>query len=74
MGSKAMGIKAKWVLLGIKIKHEEIGMKEKNYKMEKEEELDDDALELLLNEQLKKQVRSDYRRSLGNEHQRRYME
>jgi len=49
-------------------------MKEKTDKMEKEKGLDDDALEVLLNEQFKMQVRSDYRRSLGNEHQRRYME
>lgn len=34
----------------------------------------DDFLESVLEEQARNQVRSDYRRSLGNEHRRRYME
>lgn len=41
---------------------------------EKEEKLDDETLEALLLEQCEKQVRSDYRRSLGNEAGRRYKE
>ncbi len=40
----------------------------------KQEELNDDSLESLLEEQSRCQVRSDYRRSLGNEYRRRYME
>lgn len=38
------------------------------------EEYTEDSLELMLGEQLRSQVRSDYRRSLGNENRRRYME
>jgi hypothetical protein len=33
-----------------------------------------DSLESLLEEKFRNQVRSDYRRSLGNEYRRRYME
>jgi hypothetical protein len=40
----------------------------------RQEELNDDSLELMLEEQSRSQVRSDYRRSLGNEYRRRYME
>jgi hypothetical protein len=40
----------------------------------REEELKEDSVELLLEEQSRNQVRSDYRRSLGNEYRRRYME
>jgi hypothetical protein len=39
-----------------------------------QEEENGDSLELLLEEQVRNQVRSDYRRSLGNESRRRYME
>jgi hypothetical protein len=40
-----------------------------------EEEVEkSDSLELMLEEQARSQVRSDYRRSLGNENRRRYME
>ncbi|WP_255336436.1 hypothetical protein [Methanosarcina sp. KYL-1] len=49
-------------------------MDKKSSADKKEEKIDDDALEKLLCEQCNKQVRSDYRRSLGNEHQRRYTE
>jgi hypothetical protein len=38
------------------------------------EEANSDSLELILEEQARNQVRSDYRRSLGNESRRRYME
>ncbi|AKB54001.1 MULTISPECIES: hypothetical protein [Methanosarcina] len=38
-----------------------------------QEELSDDSLESMLVEQSKNQIRSDYRRSLGNEYRRRYM-
>jgi hypothetical protein len=41
---------------------------------ENEENIDDKNLEDLLCEQCKKQIRSDYRRSLGNESGRRYKE
>jgi hypothetical protein len=37
-------------------------------------EINDDSLDSILYEQARKQVRSDYRRSLGNEHRRRHME
>lgn len=40
----------------------------------RQKELKEDALELMLEEQSRSQVRSDYRRSLGNENRRRYME
>ena len=40
----------------------------------RQEELNDDSLESLLEEQSRSQVRSDYRRSLGSENRRRYME
>ncbi len=40
----------------------------------RQEELNDDSLESMLEEQSRCQVRSDYRRSLGNENRRRYME
>jgi hypothetical protein len=40
----------------------------------RQEELNDDSLESMLEEQSRCQVRSDYRRSLGNEYRRRYME
>jgi hypothetical protein len=40
----------------------------------RQKELNDDSLELMLEEQSRSQVRSDYRRSLGNEYGRRYME
>ncbi len=39
-----------------------------------QEEAKGDSLESILEEQARNQVRSDYRRSLGNEHRRRYME
>lgn len=38
------------------------------------EDLEAESLELMLEEQSRSQVRSDYRRSLGNEYRRRYME
>jgi len=38
------------------------------------EELKEDSLESMLIEQSRSQIRSDYRRSLGNENRRRYME
>lgn len=47
-------------------------IKEKNKNME--DELTEDSLESMLEEQSRNQVRSDYRRSLGNESRRRYME
>lgn len=40
----------------------------------RQEELNGDSLESMLEEQSRSQVRSDYRRSLGNEYRRRYME
>lgn len=40
----------------------------------KQEKLEDDSLESILEEQSRSQIRSDYRRSLGNEYSRRYME
>jgi hypothetical protein len=40
---------------------------------ERKEEIKD-SLESLLEEKSRNQVRSDYRRSLGNEYRRRYME
>lgn len=39
-----------------------------------QEEANGDSLDSILEEQARNQVRSDYRRSLGNEHRRRYME
>jgi hypothetical protein len=39
-----------------------------------QEELKEDSLESMLEEQSRNQVRSDYRRSLGSENRRRYME
>jgi hypothetical protein len=39
-----------------------------------QEELKEDSLESMLEEQFRNQVRSDYRRSLGSENRRRYME
>ncbi len=39
-----------------------------------QEEVKNDSLESILEEQSRKQVLSDYRRSLGNENRRRYME
>jgi hypothetical protein len=48
----------------------EISKKDQN----RQEELKGDYLESMLEEQLRNQVRSDYRRSLGNESRRRYME
>lgn len=47
-------------------------IKKKNKNME--DELTEDSLESMLEEQSRNQVRSDYRRSLGNESRRRYME
>jgi len=46
--------------------------KEKNHC--KREEETKDSLESLLEEESRNQVRSEYRRSLGNEYHRRYME
>lgn len=40
----------------------------------KQEELNEDSLESMLDKQARNQVRSDYRRSLGSENRRRYME
>lgn len=40
----------------------------------KQEEPGKDSLELMLEEQSRNQIRSDYRRSLGNEYRRRYIE
>ncbi len=40
----------------------------------RQEELKYDPLESMLEEQSRNQVRSDYRRSLGSEYRRRYME
>ncbi len=40
----------------------------------RQDELKEDSLESMLEEQSRSQVRSDYRRSLGNEYRRRYME
>lgn len=40
----------------------------------KQKELKDDPVESMLEAQSRSQVRSDYRRSLGNEYRRRYME
>ena len=40
----------------------------------KREEETKDSLESLLEEESRNQVRSDYRRSLGNEYRRRYLE
>jgi hypothetical protein len=37
-------------------------------------EAENDSLESMLEEQARSQVRSDYRRSLGSENRRRYME
>ncbi|WP_440945010.1 Nif3-like dinuclear metal center hexameric protein [Methanosarcina sp. T3] len=52
--------------------------KEENVNEEKEscnqEEPGKDSLELMLEEQSRSQIRSDYRRSLGNEYRRRYLE
>jgi hypothetical protein len=48
-----------------------------NMKDEKDncaEESENDSLESILEEQARSQVRSDYRRSLGSENRRRYME
>ncbi|HEY3362750.1 MAG TPA: hypothetical protein VGK06_13295 [Methanosarcina sp.] len=42
--------------------------------LSKKKELKEDSVESILEEQLRNQVRSDYRRSLGNEFRRRYME
>jgi len=54
---------------------EEIDMsKQKIETRSRQEELKDDSLESMLEEQSRSQVRSDYRRSLGNEYRRRYME
>jgi hypothetical protein len=39
-----------------------------------QEEVNDDSLDSILEKQARNQVRSDYRRSLGNENRRRYME
>jgi hypothetical protein len=39
-----------------------------------QEEANDDSLDSILEKQARNQVRSDYRRSLGNENRRRYME
>lgn len=48
----------------------DVGKEDQN----RQEELNDDSLESMLVEQSKNQIRSDYRRSLGNEYRRRYME
>ncbi|MCC4771808.1 Nif3-like dinuclear metal center hexameric protein [Methanosarcina sp. DH2] len=40
----------------------------------KQEETGKDSLELILEKQLRNQIRSDYRRSLGNENRRKYIE
>lgn len=47
-------------------------IREKN--QNRQEGLKEDSLESMLEEQSRNQVRSDYRRSLGNEYCRRYME
>jgi len=39
-----------------------------------QDEADGESLESILEIQARNQVRSDYRRSLGNEYRRRYME
>jgi hypothetical protein len=39
-----------------------------------QEEVQKDELEAMMEEKARNQVRSDYRRSLGNEHGRRYHE
>jgi len=56
----------------------EFDIKEENLNEEKElsnqEEPGKDSLELTLEEQSRSQIRSDYRRSLGNEYRRRYIE
>jgi hypothetical protein len=46
---------------------------EEKDRCERKEEIKD-SLESLLEEKFRNQVRSDYRRSLGNEYRRRYME
>jgi hypothetical protein len=48
-------------------------MKEEKDRCE-QEEVSSDSLESILEEQARNQVRSDYRRSLGSENRRRYME
>jgi hypothetical protein len=40
----------------------------------RQKELKEDPVESMLEAQSRSQVRSDYRRSLGNEYRRRYME
>ncbi len=52
----------------------DMGKDIKEKEKENEEKLDDKNLEALLCEQCEKQIRSDYRRSLGNESGRRYKE
>ncbi len=47
---------------------------EKTTSHHKQETAGTDPLELMLEEQARNQVRSDYRRSLGSESRRRYME
>lgn len=49
---------------------QDIGEKDQS----RQEGLKEDSLESMLEEQSRNQVRSDYRRSLGNESRRRYME
>jgi len=54
-------------------------MERSKHKIEEEdqnklEEYTEDSLELMLVEQSRSQIRSDYRRSLGSENRRRYME
>jgi hypothetical protein len=53
-----------------KVEH---GMKEEKESC-KQEETGKDSLESRLEEQSRNQIRSDYRRSLGNENRRRYLE
>jgi hypothetical protein len=51
----------------------EMTVTEEKHRCEREEEIKD-SLESLLEEKSRNQIRSDYRRSLGNEYRRRYME
>lgn len=51
----------------------ELNIKEGEEDCKKKEE-EKDSLDLMLEEQARNQIRSDYRRSLGNENRRRYLE
>ncbi len=57
-----------------KRKEEKEREEEKITSHHKQETTGTDPLELMLEEQARNQVRSDYRRSLGSESRRRYME